>query len=433
MSTGWCGSRSTPRYSRTIASSGTGSGVDRISRNGASRPARPARSCRSSVRAASSLSTLRAVHLLAERRRSPSVPAPGRHGCWRSVGVWEREVVRGRGGRRLGVRRPAVRRGVARAAGQHGGRESEGEEAHPAILARAGRREGRRRRLWGTTPSAGFPRYVGGGSRSPPARGVRGAVTEPGSRRHGRRLGGTGGCVARSVAGTGVAREPHGHPGAAARRGARGDGAGVPLDDLVHDGQAEARARHRARLASSGRSARTRAAGRPGSMPGPWSSTVSTPLASRTVIVPSAGPHLAALSSRLVTARSTAPGLADDPPGQGGHVELAARRAQPDPRDGPVDHLGEVEGLDHVGGQRLVAGQLDEVADEGGQLLELGADVVEQLGLLLGGQPAGLVGLGEQVEVGAQRGERRAQLVAGVGDQPALPVARGRQRRRASR
>ena len=33
-------------------------------------------------------------------------------------------------------------------------------------------------------------------------------------------------------------------------------------------------------------------------------------------------------------------------------------------------------------------------------------------------------GLGEQVDVGAQRGERRAQLVAGVGDQPALPVPR---------
>ena len=39
-------------------------------------------------------------------------------------------------------------------------------------------------------------------------------------------------------------------------------------------------------------------------MPGPSSSTVSTPSASRTVTVPPGGLHLAALSSRLVTARS---------------------------------------------------------------------------------------------------------------------------------
>ena len=44
------------------------------------------------------------------------------------------------------------------------------------------------------------------------------------------------------------------------------------------------------------------------------------------------------------------------------------------------------------------------------------------------GEPAALLGLGEQVEVGAQRGQRSAQLVAGVGDELALPVARGRER-----
>ena len=88
---------------------------------------------------------------------------------------------------------------------------------------------------------------------------------------------------------------------------------------------------------------------------------------------------------------------------------------------GPVDELGEVDRLDDVG-QRLVTGQLDEVADQGGELLDLGAHVVEQLGPRL--RPGGralAVGLAEQVEVGAQRGERRAQLVAGVGDQ--LPLA----------
>ena len=37
----------------------------------------------------------------------------------------------------------------------------------------------------------------------------------------------------------------------------------------------------------------------------------------------------------------------------------------------------------------------------------------------------GLVGLGEQVDVGAQRGQRCTQLVAGVGDQAALALAGG--------
>ena len=48
-------------------------------------------------------------------------------------------------------------------------------------------------------------------------------------------------------------------------------------------------------------------------------------------------------------------------------------------------------------------------------------------------EPAAGVGLGQQVEVGAQRGQRGAELVAGVGDQPALPVAARRERRPASR
>ena len=71
------------------------------------------------------------------------------------------------------------------------------------------------------------------------------------------------------------------------------------------------------------------------------------------------------------------------------HVEGDARRAPPDPGDGPVDDLGQVDGLHDVG-QRLVAGQLDEVADQRGQLLDLRADVVQQLraGLRAAGPPA---------------------------------------------
>ena len=53
----------------------------------------------------------------------------------------------------------------------------------------------------------------------------------------------------------------------------------------------------------------------------------------------------------------------------------------------PVDELGQVDRLDHVG-QRLVAGQLDQVADQGGELLDLGVHVLEQLGARLGREPA---------------------------------------------
>ena len=121
-------------------------------------------------------------------------------------------------------------------------------------------------------------------------------------------------------------------------------------------------------------------------MPGPWSSTVSVAVGQPDRDRAAGRAPLGGVVEQVGDGALDGRGLALDPPGQGGDVELAARRAQPHPRDGPVDHLGEVEGLHDVG-QRLVAGQLDEVADEVGQLLDLGADVVQQLGLLLGRSP----------------------------------------------
>ena len=162
-------------------------------------------------------------------------------------------------------------------------------------------------------------------------------------------------------------------------------------------------------------------------MPDPSSSTTSTPSARRTVTVPSAGLHLAALSSRLVIARSRP--LESPTTGQGSSVDVEGDAVGATAYAGhrPLHHLGEVDLGDHAG-RRLVAGQLDQVADQGAQLLDLAADVVEQLETRLGGQRRVALGLVEQVEVGAQRGERRTQLVARVGHQPALPVARGAER-----
>ena len=154
---------------------------------------------------------------------------------------------------------------------------------------------------------------------------------------------------------------------------------------------------------------------------------LSVPLRSATVTVPSGGLHFAALSSRLVIARSSDAGSPVTHHGVEGDVERDGRRAAADPVDGPRHDVGEVDRLE-PGGDRLVAGQLGEVADQRGQLVDLEPHVVQQLGARLGRQPAALVGLGQQVEVGAQRGQRGAQLVAGVGDQLALPVARGGQR-----
>ena len=59
--------------------------------------------------------------------------------------------------------------------------------------------------------------------------------------------------------------------------------------------------------------------------------------------VPSAGLHLAALSSRLVTARSRLLDVADDPPRVERDVEGDARRAAAYPGHGAVDHVGEVD------------------------------------------------------------------------------------------
>ena len=71
----------------------------------------------------------------------------------------------------------------------------------------------------------------------------------------------------------------------------------------------------------------------------------------------------------------------------------------------------------------LVApGQLGQVADEVGQLLQLHEDVVDQHGAVLDAQ---LVHPADHLEVGAQAGERGAELVGRVEHELALGAARG--------
>ena len=69
----------------------------------------------------------------------------------------------------------------------------------------------------------------------------------------------------------------------------------------------------------------------------------------------------------------------------------------------------------------VAPGQLGQVAHDVGELLQLHQDVVDQHGAVLGAQ---LVDPADHLEVGAQAGERRAQLVGGVEHQLALGPAR---------
>ena len=141
----------------------------------------------------------------------------------------------------------------------------------------------------------------------------------------------------------------------------------------------------------------------------------------------SGGLNFNALSSRLVIARSssvTRPttiagrsvverDVAAGPPLLAGHDA--------------VDELAEVDLLDGFFGVG-VGGELDELAHEVGELPQLEVGLAEQLvALVLVERPRPP----EQVDVRAQRGERRAQLVARVQHESALLLARRAQARRA--
>ena len=91
------------------------------------------------------------------------------------------------------------------------------------------------------------------------------------------------------------------------------------------------------------------------------------------------------------------------------------------------DERVELDVVEAVGRTRA-ARELDDVADERGQLVELGDDVGAQVGEILGREPIGVL---EHLDVGAQARDRRAQLVARVGDEVALRRGRASRARRA--
>ena len=98
-----------------------------------------------------------------------------------------------------------------------------------------------------------------------------------------------------------------------------------------------------------------------------------------------------------------------DPPGPFGVGD-------PGPLGAPGDHGGHVDGLGGPAGMLAQPGQPEHVVDQPAHPAGLQHDPVHHLVDLVGAaQRALLVELG----VGAQRGERGAQLVAGVGEEPA--------------
>ena len=135
-----------------------------------------------------------------------------------------------------------------------------------------------------------------------------------------------------------------------------------------------------------------------------------------TSTVPPSGEYFAALSSRLLTARPSRSGTPSSAAGSSADRELDVRRVPA----GPLHCLGDerVEShVVHLVGGLVAARELDQVGDQGGQLLRLVDHVVEQ-GAALGRCQVLL--LEQQLGVGPQRGHGRAQLVRGVGDELAL-------------
>ena len=88
-------------------------------------------------------------------------------------------------------------------------------------------------------------------------------------------------------------------------------------------------------------------------------------------------------------------------------------------------HVGQVQRLRRLVGRGPVGGELDQLLHQVGQLPALEVEVAEDLGPLRLRQVGRSL---EQLDVGAQRGQRGAQLVAGVHHQPLLLLPRGRQR-----
>ena len=198
------------------------------------------------------------------------------------------------------------------------------------------------------------------------------------------------------------------------------DRAAVRLGDLLHDREAEARARACCAPTSRGRSARRRAAGRPRRCPGRGRARSARRRASATSTGAPDGLHFAALSSRFAIARSRLAGVPTivdrGEVGVDRHVGVVPRRA-------PDRVLGE-RGRAAPPRARAAAPRRARArsARRSASVIsrELRDDVGEELLALVRRQRAAAGR--EHLDVRAQARERRPQLVRGVLDELALAL-----------
>ena len=201
--------------------------------------------------------------------------------------------------------------------------------------------------------------------------------------------------------------------------------AAVRLGDLAHDRQAEAGAGPPARRRRRGRSGRRRA-GRSSS------ADAGAVVAHRQLAV--AQSHL----DRARPAGSTWPRCRAGwrPRGRAARATPRDQRARARPRSAIAGAWRRARSTaaatsssrrtsSALGVALLVARELDEVADQRGQLLEL-ARTRSAAGAR--GRPRRRAAARQHLEVGAQRGQRRAQLVRRVGDELALRALRALER-----
>ena len=160
-------------------------------------------------------------------------------------------------------------------------------------------------------------------------------------------------------------------------------------------------------------------------MPGPWSRTESSPAASATSTPAPGGLHLTALSTRLATSRARRSADRAHHPGLQAAWVSSTRGASRRARSRPAATKLVQAHLLGIAGGLPPPGDVDHVPDQARELVGLGHQIAEQVG------PVGVrerVAALEHLDVGAQAGERRAQLVRCVGHELALRLHRALER-----
>ena len=206
------------------------------------------------------------------------------------------------------------------------------------------------------------------------------------------------------------------------------DAAAVAVDDPGGDGEAEAGARRPAHPAP-GRTARTRAAGPPAGCPGrrprPRATRRCVSARTATPTRPSAGLWRIALSTRIITSWRSRAGSPATTAGCGSTTTRTPRSVAGLPIAGRAVG-GDVAEVDrHVlerDRPRVGAGEQQQVLDDRGHVADLVIDVLERRA----DRRDRLVAMPlEVLDAAPDDGQRRPQLVAGVGRELALAPERG--------